>query len=430
MSQESVEASAKLGPEEKRAALEAVLQSETFPHSGQLRTMLIYVCEREITGRASDISEYTIGIDVLHRSEGYSVAADSSVRKRAYELRQKLHQVYASELSGVRVRIEIPKGSYVPRFNASEPSLQPVAESRPQIASSKPAASRRQSWLLGFVGVGLAAVGFAAAWFLRPIVAETRPESILVVAWGPMARSGADALVCIATNLHLIVRPHVENAEGRVYSAFPELYEAFRNHRPLTPGTKLSMIVADNSVTFGEVWAVALASAQLQAFGVSHQTLPESAVPLLALRNRNAVVVGVPADSQVVSNLLARTPYTLAFPDEAQDQAVLDRRGAGSPKVPFSTQNGYTYGLLTVVPSEGAPAGQKQTVIFSGTGSAPVQAAAEFFCSPSHLTEFKMRLKREGYPRFPAAYQVVVRCRTSKGLLVSWDYVTHVVISR
>ena len=46
----------------------------------------------------------------------YSTDDDSSVRRRAYALRQKLDRVYADELTEAKVRIEVPKGSYVPRF--------------------------------------------------------------------------------------------------------------------------------------------------------------------------------------------------------------------------------------------------------------------------------------------------------------------------
>jgi hypothetical protein len=44
------------------------------------------------------------------------------VRQRAYALRQKLDSVYANELTDAKVRIEVPKGSYVPRFVQVEAS--------------------------------------------------------------------------------------------------------------------------------------------------------------------------------------------------------------------------------------------------------------------------------------------------------------------
>ncbi|HSL22427.1 MAG TPA: hypothetical protein VK886_12905 [Vicinamibacterales bacterium] len=101
---------------EKRAALEEVLQSATFLRAGQVRNFLRYICEMDLAGRAAALHEYLIAVEALGHSMEYSSDDDSSVRRRAYALRQKLESVYATELSGSRVRIEVPKGSYAPRF--------------------------------------------------------------------------------------------------------------------------------------------------------------------------------------------------------------------------------------------------------------------------------------------------------------------------
>ena len=51
---------------------------------------LRFVCEAEMEGRAGDLNEY---VEVLGRPKGYSPAEDSSVRTRAYKLRQKLQKL-------------------------------------------------------------------------------------------------------------------------------------------------------------------------------------------------------------------------------------------------------------------------------------------------------------------------------------------------
>ena len=94
---------------EKRAALEQVLQSATFLRAGQVRKFLRYICEAEFAGRAAALHEYLIAVEVMGRSTEYS-DDDSSVRRRAFALRQKLESVYATELSAACVRIEVPKG--------------------------------------------------------------------------------------------------------------------------------------------------------------------------------------------------------------------------------------------------------------------------------------------------------------------------------
>jgi hypothetical protein len=101
---------------EKRAALEQVLQSATFTRASQVRNFLRYICEMELAGRGATLHEYLIGVEAMGRPTAYSTDNDSSVRRRAYALRQKLECVYATELTDARIRIEVPKGAYVPRF--------------------------------------------------------------------------------------------------------------------------------------------------------------------------------------------------------------------------------------------------------------------------------------------------------------------------
>ena len=107
---------------EKRAALEQVLQSTTFNRANQVRNFLRYICEMELAGRGATLHEYLIAVEAMGRPAAYSTDSDSSVRRRAYALRQKLESVYATELSDARIRIEVPKGAYVPRFVEMRPS--------------------------------------------------------------------------------------------------------------------------------------------------------------------------------------------------------------------------------------------------------------------------------------------------------------------
>ena len=117
---------------EKRAALEQVLQSATFNRANQVRNFLRYICEMELAGRGATLHEYLIAVEAMGRPAAYSTDSDSSVRRRAYALRQKLESVYATELSDARIRIEVPKGAYVPRFvemrpGDSAPAASPAA---------------------------------------------------------------------------------------------------------------------------------------------------------------------------------------------------------------------------------------------------------------------------------------------------------------
>src|SRR5258708_19659609 len=101
---------------ERRGALALALQSRTLARADQLRSSLKYVVEADLAGRGDQITEHLIGVEVFHRPTSYSPAEDSSVRTRAYELRQKLERLYAIEARDALIRIELPKGSYAPQF--------------------------------------------------------------------------------------------------------------------------------------------------------------------------------------------------------------------------------------------------------------------------------------------------------------------------
>src|SRR5579883_2319233 len=117
--------------DEKRQALNEVLQSAAFFRADQLRNFLRYICEMEIAGRGNELCEALIGVEAFGRPAGYTPAGDGSVRRRALDLREKLQDVYASELATSKLRIELPKGRYVPRFVRVE------TEEAPEVASDK-----------------------------------------------------------------------------------------------------------------------------------------------------------------------------------------------------------------------------------------------------------------------------------------------------
>ena len=116
---------------DKRAALEQVLRSATFVRASQVRNFLRYICEMEFAGRGSALHEYLIGVEAMGRPTAYSTDDDSSVRRRAYALRQKLDEVYAKELVDAPLRIDVPKGSYVPRFTPVFVARHEEVECRP-----------------------------------------------------------------------------------------------------------------------------------------------------------------------------------------------------------------------------------------------------------------------------------------------------------
>src|SRR5215468_4732300 len=102
--------------EEVRQLLERILRSRQFSNAPKKQKFLQLICEAYLDGRASELSEYSIGYEVFDRNETYDPALDSIVRVGAHEVRKKLERYYKSEGKNDDILLEIPSGSYIPIF--------------------------------------------------------------------------------------------------------------------------------------------------------------------------------------------------------------------------------------------------------------------------------------------------------------------------
>jgi adenylate cyclase len=104
-------------PEEAvKDQLAKLLTSPEFARRPVLRVFLSFVVEKVLAGRAHEIKEYTVAIEVFGRKENFDASKDSIVRIQAGRLRRALERYYASCGGHDLVKIEIPRGSYVPTF--------------------------------------------------------------------------------------------------------------------------------------------------------------------------------------------------------------------------------------------------------------------------------------------------------------------------
>ena len=103
-----------------------IVASRSFGKSALLSRFLLYVCEREITGRTNEISEHQIGVHVFGRRPGYNAGDDNIVRNYARQLRQRLDHYFQEEGKDEELRISIPRGTYVPTFASERASEWPL----------------------------------------------------------------------------------------------------------------------------------------------------------------------------------------------------------------------------------------------------------------------------------------------------------------
>jgi adenylate cyclase len=158
-----------------RLELDRIAESVQFSKSDRLVKFLRFVCEQAIEGRSAELKEILIGASVFDRAPDYDPKIDSIVRKEANRLRSRLEQYYASIGVGDPVRIELPKGAYVPVFHFSSTE------------SPLPAKPRRAFAVAGTTAGALVAITLAVIIFWR-----LRPSEISIVVL-PFENQSGDA---------------------------------------------------------------------------------------------------------------------------------------------------------------------------------------------------------------------------------------------
>ncbi len=129
-------------PEAVREELQGVLASAEFNASDRLKSFLRFVVEEALAGRAERLKGYTIAVQVFGRDPAFDPQNDPVVRMEAGKLRRRLDLYYLGGGRADPVRIQIPKGSYVPTF---EQRREPVPGPSPLLAADD--ARRRRYWL-------------------------------------------------------------------------------------------------------------------------------------------------------------------------------------------------------------------------------------------------------------------------------------------
>ena len=135
--QQTIPASRELpscSPEEIRTELRRVLGGRVFVDAQRLQDFLTYIVEESLAGRAGRIKGLTIAQDVFQREDPEDAQTSTIVRVEAGRLRRRLIEYYADEGNGNPVRIEVPKGAYVPNFEPgpasrrnAEPTSAPIS---------------------------------------------------------------------------------------------------------------------------------------------------------------------------------------------------------------------------------------------------------------------------------------------------------------
>jgi serine/threonine-protein kinase len=155
-----------------RAALGKISASQKFATSDRLCRFLRFAVEEALAGNGDKLKEIVLGAEVFGRRPDYDPRLDAVVRIEAVKLRARLKEYYENEGRADAVRIDLPKGGYVPCFSVARVEAPP--EAAPPVQSGR--------------RVGIAVAGAAAllaaggAWWLgRPAPAARADVASIAV---------------------------------------------------------------------------------------------------------------------------------------------------------------------------------------------------------------------------------------------------------
>src|SRR5687768_17182333 len=220
-----------------RAQLEQILTSEVFSRAQQLRRFLSFIVEQSLAGQGHSLKESVLAHELYGKGTDFDSAIDPVVRVDARRLRDKLREYYAGRSDPVV--ISLPKGSYVPVFQASSASPTETAGLvvPPRLPESRPVRNlRRARTVVGALAVLVAVAAAVLSWRTLRGPGEAPARLLPLVSYqgveGPPALSPDGNLVAFAWS-------------GRVEAAPTDIYlkavesEALRQLTQ-TPGAETS----------------------------------------------------------------------------------------------------------------------------------------------------------------------------------------------
>jgi adenylate cyclase len=120
-----------------RRQVEAILGSPDFDASRRSREFLRFIVEETLAGRGDDLTQSSIATRVFGRPDDFDAVVDPIVRIQAGRLRRSLERYYLLSGKEEPVRIELPRGTYVPAFRALARAVE-EAEAAPAAAAAAP----------------------------------------------------------------------------------------------------------------------------------------------------------------------------------------------------------------------------------------------------------------------------------------------------
>lgn len=361
--------------------LEHLLASPLFHSSKRYGQFLRFVVARALDGKASQLKERVLGVEIFDRPADYDTNTDPIVRVTAAEIRKRIDQYYQDPNHSQEIRLFLPAGSYVPQFSwpghpngvsekdSGVPAIASAALKGASFPSSPVLASRRPFYATKLAAAGIAiALVLIVGWMLWR---GSRPKLVQQF-WGPFTASSEPTLFCIADQ--------VQHDQIQLRDA------ADPQHEIALPDSMVTVIVDDLNPLVN-------IAGTLRAYGKTYRVLPESTTTLTDLRRGPSVFIGA-FDNGWTLRMTA--PLRFHFVNEPsmsklwiEDREHPEKREWLLDRLQQKTED---YKDYAIVARFVAPDTDQLAVVAAGIGRGGTVAAGEFLVDERRMDEMMERL--------------------------------------
>jgi len=329
--------------------VQRILQSAAFRNASTLQQLLQFLASRALDNSHPELlKEYTIGVEAFGRPQDFDPKTDTIVRVQIHRLRQKLKEYYDSEGRHDLIVVEIPKGHYLPTFEAvsevSGPSSVPETNSKlpaqpADIRSKDEAAGERRTqvrdgWRLGIGLVILCAIATCIGlsfWIgTKQNRGDKQPKTIREYAAGtdPVKAFWANLIgddptpviaypdaVFLLDDSNDLFRFRQGASDDRGALVDPHLARQFASNPKLV--TEAGPLYYENGYTgTGELQAVAMLSGLLGQMGVQPIIKPSRDITPVDLREHSVILLGSSFQNVAVAQLMSAGDLSFKNPDQ------------------------------------------------------------------------------------------------------------------
>jgi hypothetical protein len=407
-SEESVQhASHHLSGDPRWQLARRIVASKCFEKSSFLVNFLLFVCERELSGRSHEINEHEIGVKALGRPTAYNPGEDNIVRNYARLLRKRLEEYFKTEGSGETLRVDIPRGHYVPVFysiespqEAQPPSSLPSPaatsvtneigiDAEPSHSSVRRPVHRARSivLVLSTLIVVVAAAYFGIRWFNR------KPASLSHVLWTQVFTSGRETIIVPADSGFGILQNLTRNSMH---------LNDYVNGKYLP---KIDSVPGLDSRNLNDLSTQRYTSVVDLNIAVSLSRLPELVPDRFAIRyardlriddlkHSNAILIGSQHSNPWAELFQDNLNFVLQYQPEVDDSLILNRHPIAGESATYKNlwdeDSHRTYAVLAFVPSLD---GIGHVFLLEGLNMAGTQAAGDFLLDAQSIEPILRRAR-------------------------------------